>query len=101
MTKKRQQLMQQTMALEQEYKQQTMSLDMAKQQREMSISMQASHMSTEASQYKMQIDMQQKMSTLYGNVLGNQAAAAGAVLKWSQLVAKLIIFLYAGFVGRC
>merc|ERR1719183_1990406 len=55
-----QQLAQQKMALEQAYSQQTMALTMQKQQQSMMIETQASQMASQAAQYKMQVDMQQK-----------------------------------------
>merc|ERR1719353_2526770 len=53
--------------------QQEMELNMAKQQRLMAISQQAASMQGQAQQYKLQMEMQQKMSTLYSG-----AGAAGA-----------------------
>merc|ERR1712078_318290 len=53
------------LALEQQQKQQEMQLNMAKQQRAMAISQQAASMQSQAQQYKLQMEMQQKMSTLY------------------------------------
>merc|ERR1719326_2694020 len=55
----------QILALEQQQKQQEMQLNMAKQQRLMAISQQAASMQAQATQYKLQMEMQQKMSTLY------------------------------------
>merc|ERR1712138_326249 len=52
------------LALEQQ-KQQEMQLNMAKQQRLMAISQQAASMQAQATQYKLQMEMQQKMATLY------------------------------------
>merc|ERR1719182_458732 len=53
------------LALEQQQKQQEMQLNMAKQQRMMAITQQAASMTAQATQYKLQMDMQQKMATLY------------------------------------
>merc|ERR1712138_294218 len=53
------------MALDQQQKQQEMQLNMAKQQRLMAITQQAAQMTAQAQQYKLQMDMQQKMATLY------------------------------------
>merc|ERR1719218_525480 len=68
-------MLQQQMALDQQFKTQSMQLDMAKQQREMMITQQASQMTAQAQQYQMQIDMQQKMASLYGS---GMAGATGA-----------------------
>merc|ERR1711869_34322 len=53
------------LALDQQQKQQEMELNMAKQQRLMAISQQAASMQAQATQYKLQMEMQQKMATLY------------------------------------
>merc|ERR1719440_192395 len=65
------------MALEQQQKQQEMELNMAKQQRLMAIQQQAASMQSQAQQYKLQMEMQQKMSTLYSGA-GAAGAAKGA-----------------------
>merc|ERR1719240_1236322 len=62
------------MALEQQQKQQELELNMAKQQRLMAIQQQAASMQSQAQQYKLQMEMQQKMSTLYS---GAGAAKGG------------------------
>merc|ERR1719472_658480 len=49
----------------QQQKQQEMQLNMAKQQRMMAITQQAASMTAQATQYKLQMGMQQKMATLY------------------------------------
>merc|ERR1711988_1722241 len=65
-----QQLAQQTMALEQSYKQQTMALDLAKQQRAMAVTQQAAHMSSQAKQYELQVEMQKNLMSAYGGMYG-------------------------------
>merc|ERR1712118_213603 len=65
------------MALEQQQKQQELELNMAKQQRLMAIQQQAASMQSQAQQYKLQMEMQQKMSTLCSGA-GAAGAAKGA-----------------------
>merc|ERR1719371_130218 len=62
------------LALEQQQKE----LNMAKQQRVMAISQQAASMQAQAQQYKLQMEMQQKMSTLYSGAGAGKTAGTGA-----------------------
>merc|ERR1719504_532358 len=64
------------LALEQQQKQQEMQLNMAKQQRLMAISQQAASMQAQAQQHKLQMEMQQKMSTLYSGAGATKGTTA-------------------------
>merc|ERR1719169_353592 len=57
-------------------KQQEMELNMAKQQRLMAISQQAASMQAQATQYKLQMEMQQKMATLYSGAGATKGTTA-------------------------
>merc|ERR1719456_455625 len=66
------------LALDQQQKQQEMQLNMAKQQRLMAIQQQAASMQAQAQQYKLQIEMQQKMATLYSGAGAGKTTGTGA-----------------------
>jgi len=68
------------LALDQQKQQQEMELSMAKQQRSMAITQQAASMMAQAKQYQLQMDMQQKMSTLYSGA-GKSAGTAATEKK--------------------
>merc|ERR1711939_440617 len=74
------------MALDQQQKQQEMQLNMAKQQRLMAITQQAASMTAQAQQYKLQMDMQQKMATLYSGA--GKTATTGTTEKKAATTKK-------------
>merc|ERR1712216_861426 len=74
------------LALEQQQKQQEMQLNMAKQQRMRAITQQAASMTAQATQYKLQMDMQQKMATLYSGA--GKTATTGTTEKKAATTKK-------------
>merc|ERR1719194_230131 len=66
---------QQNTAIEQAHKQQENALEMARAQRDMAISQQAHQMMAQAQQYKMQIEMQQRMASAYDSAYSGMGGA--------------------------
>merc|ERR1712230_34503 len=69
---------QQKLAIEQTYKQQHSQLEMAKTQRDMAIQQQAAHMTAQAQQYQLQVEMQASMAKAYGTAFNPGAASKGS-----------------------
>merc|ERR1711937_682466 len=65
-TQYEQQFTQQKLQIEQAYKAQHSQLEMAKTQRDMAIQQQAAHMTAQAQQYQLHVDMQTSMAKAYG-----------------------------------